>query len=50
MYYVIFEIIVAFCCYYVAKHNGRNPWLALISGFIFSLIALIVYVIIGKKK
>ena len=37
-------------CYTIAKKNGRNPILALVLGFFFSLIALIVYLIIGKKK
>ncbi len=50
MYFVILDVIIALCCYYVAKRNGRNPWLALILGLLFSLVTLIVYVIIGKKK
>ena len=49
-YGILVQIILAFCCYYVAKRNGRNPWLALILGLHFSLLTLIVYVIIGKKK
>lgn len=49
-YGIIVQVLIALCCYHVAKNNGRNPWLALILGLLFSLITLIVYVVIGKKK
>ncbi|MBO4370075.1 MAG: hypothetical protein J5808_01780 [Paludibacteraceae bacterium] len=44
-------IAIACCygCYTIAKKNGRNPILAAILGFFFSIIALIIYLIIGKK-
>ena len=36
-------------CYKVAKKNHRNTTLAIIMGILFSLLALIGYLIIGKK-
>ena len=52
--FAIIELVIwiacIYGCYTVAKKNGRNTTLALIWGILFSLIALIVYLIIGKKK
>jgi hypothetical protein len=46
---LIIWILSIYGCYSVAKKNGRNTTLAIIMGILFSLIAFIVYLIIGKK-
>ena len=46
-------VIIALCmwgCYSFAERQGRNTTLALVWGFLFSWIALIVYALIGPKK
>ena len=48
--YIVIGIICAYFCYKWAKKNGFSPILAAILGFFFSIIALIIYFIICKKK
>lgn len=42
--------ICGVACYFLAKKQGRNPILGAILGVIFTIISVIVYLVIGKKK
>ncbi|MBR0036188.1 MAG: hypothetical protein IJP70_00940 [Bacteroidales bacterium] len=46
---IIIWVACIYGCYSVAQKNGRNTTLAIIWGVLFSWIALIVYLIMGKK-
>lgn len=51
---IIFSLIVgvvcAFACYKLAEGKNRNTALAACMGFLFGIIALIVYTVLGKKE
>ena len=42
-------IICMILCYYIAKANNRGTATAAICGLLFTYIAVIVYIIIGRK-
>ena len=42
--------LCSFSCYKIAEINHRNTTIAAILGFIFGIIAIVVYLIIGKPK
>ena len=46
---VLSMIICIVLCYYIAKANNRGTTTAAICGLLFSYIAVIVYIIIGRK-
>jgi hypothetical protein len=46
-------LVIAVCmwgCYTLAERKGRNTTIALICGFLFSWIAVIVYALLGTKN
>lgn len=47
---VLSMIICMILCYYIAKANNRGTTTALVCGLLFTYIAVIVYIIIGRKS
>ena len=43
MIYIIIGLVFGFICYFIAKSKNRNEGLAFLWGFLFGLLALIVY-------
>ena len=50
MFEILIWIVMGAVCYFIAEKNGRNKWLALALGLLFSLFAVVGYLIAGKKK
>lgn len=48
--YLIMSIIWSFICYKMAESRDRNAILGAILGFLFGLIAVIGYAIVGDKE
>lgn len=46
---VLSMIICMIFCYYIAKANNRGIITAAVCGLLFTYIAVIVYIIIGRK-
>ena len=46
---ILSMIICMILCYYIAKANNRGTTTAAVCGFLFTYIAVIVYIIIGRK-
>lgn len=46
---VLSMIICMILCYYIAKANNQGTTTAAICGFLFTYIAVIIYIIIGRK-
>lgn len=46
---VLSMIICMILCYYIAKVNNRGTITAAVCGLLFTYIAVIVYIIIGRK-
>lgn len=44
------QIFFAMICYYIAKFQNRNSNIAILSGFIFGIIAVIVYLFLEENK
>lgn len=42
--------LCSFSCYKIAETNHRNPIIAAVLGFVFGIIAVIIYLIIGESK
>lgn len=47
---IVISIVLAVINYLIAENNGRNKGLAALWGFLFGIFAIIVYLIMGKKK
>ncbi len=47
---ILIWIVMAVICYVIAEKNGRNKWLALVLGLLFSIFAVVSYLIAGKPK
>ena len=47
VYSIWFFCVVA--CYKIAENEGRNKYVALFAGLVFSLPAVIIYLFLGKK-
>ncbi len=50
MFETLIWLALGVVCYFIAEKNGRNKWLALALGLLFSLFAVLGYLIAGKKK
>ncbi len=48
--YLAIWCLMGYICHNIAKKNGRNEVLAIFMGFLLGLIAVVVYLIIGKTK
>ena len=46
----ILGLITALACVYLAQHNKRDTAFAFLMGFLFGLIGVVAYAIIGKKS
>lgn len=44
-----FWIFCIVACYKIAENEGRNKYVALFAGLVFSLPAVIIYLFLGKK-
>lgn len=44
-----FWIFCVVACYKIAENEGRNKYVALFAGLVFSLPAVIIYLFLGKK-
>lgn len=44
-----FWIFCIAACYKIAENEGRNKYVALFAGLVFSLPAVVIYLFIGKK-
>lgn len=45
-----FWIFCVVACYKTAENEGRNKYVALFAGLVFSLPAVIIYLFLGKKR
>ncbi|RKX67699.1 hypothetical protein DRP43_06320 [candidate division TA06 bacterium] len=50
MWFIIFPLIFALLCLYIAEKKGRDKWLGFLLGFLFGIFALIGYLIVKKVK
>ncbi len=47
---LLVSAVCSYLCYNLAKKSGKNAILAAVLGFIFSIISLIVYFLLSRKK
>lgn len=47
---ILMQIFFAMICYYIAKFQNRNSNIAILSGLVFGIIAVIVYLFLDENK
>ena len=50
MIYLISAVVMGLITYKIAESKGRDKNFAFLMGFLFGIIAIIVYVVMGNKK
>jgi flagellar biogenesis protein FliO len=50
MIYIISGLIFGFITYKIAESKGRDKNFAFLMGFLFGIIAIIIYAVMGDKK
>lgn len=50
IFWLLVSSFFAYICSRIAKAQNRDPLIAAVMGFIFGLIAVIIYLIAGKKE